>query len=117
MLADLMAVSRTIEKSSQDQHVKGALKKVRAFRFLFSHRRHSTIRKYNGRHSTISGQIVTFRTVHSETSSSHRSETGTLSNKVPVSKWLPSLLRCNASVLLDNDEPGDGGSSVAGTPA
>jgi hypothetical protein len=43
MFADLMAVSRTIEKSSQDQHVEGALKKVRAFWSLFSHRRHSTI--------------------------------------------------------------------------
>jgi hypothetical protein len=31
MLADLAAVSGTIKKSSQDQHVKGALKKVRAF--------------------------------------------------------------------------------------
>src|SRR5215470_19137822 len=43
MLADLVAVSSTIKKSSQDQHVKGALKKVRAFRPLFCHGRHSTI--------------------------------------------------------------------------
>ena len=43
MLANLVAVSRTIKKSSQDQHVKGALKKVRAFPCLFSHGRHSTI--------------------------------------------------------------------------
>jgi hypothetical protein len=31
MLADLAAVSRAIKKSSQDQHVKSALKKVRTF--------------------------------------------------------------------------------------
>src|SRR5947209_3562223 len=37
MLADLVTVRRTMKKSSQDQHVKGALKKVRAFRGLFSH--------------------------------------------------------------------------------
>jgi hypothetical protein len=43
MLADLMAMSRTIKKSSQDQHVKGALKKVRAFGCLSGHGRHSTI--------------------------------------------------------------------------
>jgi hypothetical protein len=43
MLADLVTVSRTIKKSSQDQHVKGALQKVRAFRCPFSHGRHSTI--------------------------------------------------------------------------
>jgi hypothetical protein len=43
ILADLVAVSRTIKKSSQDQHVQGALKKVRAFRGLFSYGRHSTI--------------------------------------------------------------------------
>jgi hypothetical protein len=43
VLADLVAMSRAIKKSSQDQHVKGALKKVCAFRPLFSHGRHSTI--------------------------------------------------------------------------
>jgi hypothetical protein len=43
MFADLVSVRRTIKKSSQDQHVKGALKKVRALRCLFSHGRHSTI--------------------------------------------------------------------------
>jgi hypothetical protein len=43
MLADLVAMSRTIKKSSQDQHVKGALKKVRVFRCLFGHGRHLTI--------------------------------------------------------------------------
>jgi hypothetical protein len=43
LFADLVAVGRTIKKGSQDQHVKGALKKVRAFRSLFSHGRHSTI--------------------------------------------------------------------------
>src|SRR5271170_2243746 len=32
MLADLVPMSRTVKKSSQDQHVKGALKKVRALR-------------------------------------------------------------------------------------
>jgi len=31
MFADLMAVGGTIKKSSQEQHVKSALKKVRAF--------------------------------------------------------------------------------------
>jgi len=43
MLADLVAMRRTIKKSSQDQHVKGALKKVPAFLCLFSHGRHPTI--------------------------------------------------------------------------
>jgi hypothetical protein len=43
VLPDLVAMSRTVKKSSQDQHVKGALKKVRAFRHLSGHRRHSTI--------------------------------------------------------------------------
>jgi len=30
VLPDLVAMRRTVKKSSQDQHVKGALKKVRA---------------------------------------------------------------------------------------
>jgi hypothetical protein len=43
VLADLVAMSGAIKKSSQYQHVKGALKKVYAFRYLFRHGRRSTI--------------------------------------------------------------------------
>jgi predicted aminopeptidase len=43
VLADLVPVSRAIKKSSQDQHVQRALEKVRAFRLLFPHGRHSTV--------------------------------------------------------------------------
>jgi hypothetical protein len=43
VLADLVAVSRTIEECPQNQHVKGALQNGRALLCLFRERRHSTL--------------------------------------------------------------------------
>ena len=44
VLADLMAVSGSIEQRSQDQHVKSALEKARAlWLYLLRHRRQSTL--------------------------------------------------------------------------
>jgi hypothetical protein len=45
-------VSRTVKKSSQNQHVQRALKNVGAW-WLLSHGRCSTLNWPNGRHSTI----------------------------------------------------------------
>jgi hypothetical protein len=42
MFPDLMAVSRSVKERSQDEHVKRALQKSRAF-WCFTHGRHSTL--------------------------------------------------------------------------
>ena len=43
LFADLVAVSWSIKKCSQDQHVKRALKKIRVLLCSFLHRRRSTL--------------------------------------------------------------------------
>jgi hypothetical protein len=42
VLADLMTMSRSIQKRPQDEHVKGSLENSRPLLRLFRHRRHST---------------------------------------------------------------------------
>ena len=42
VLADLVTVRRPIEKRPQDEHVQGALQKIRALLYLFCHGRRST---------------------------------------------------------------------------
>src|SRR6202041_2797764 len=57
VLADLMAMSRSIEKRSQDEHVKSALEKARALLLcLLRHKRQSTLNLADGRCSTIACQ-------------------------------------------------------------
>jgi hypothetical protein len=43
MLADLMTVSWTVKKGSQDEHVQSSLQKVGALLCLFGHGRQSTL--------------------------------------------------------------------------
>jgi hypothetical protein len=43
MFANLVAVSRTIEKGSQDEHVERSLEEPNPLLRLFLHRRHSTL--------------------------------------------------------------------------
>jgi hypothetical protein len=58
VLADLMAMSRSIKKRPQDEHVKRALEKARALWLcLLRHRRQSTLNHAgDGRCSTIACQ-------------------------------------------------------------
>jgi hypothetical protein len=56
VLADLVAVRRSIKERSQDEHVKRALQQIRPLLYLLCHRRRSTFDERDGRHSTINCQ-------------------------------------------------------------
>ena len=56
MLADLVAVSRSVEQRAQNEHVQRALQQIGALLWLFCHGRQSTLVESDGRHSTIACQ-------------------------------------------------------------